>query len=66
MNFERAAKTSLTYAGKTMIDLAQHWGVTRQTVANRLANNDPKHSYIVSICEFCGVSKEDFMKWGEQ
>lgn len=65
MNFNRASKTALAYAGKTVQDLADYWGISRQATVKRINSDDPKHSHIVSICEFCGVNRDDFMKWGD-
>ena len=65
MNFQRAAETALAYAGKHKGHLATHWGVTRQTVMNRLTSDNPRYLDMKSVAEFCGVTMDDFLKWGE-
>lgn len=54
MSISDRVKGLLALCGKKQIDLAQHFGMSKQTMSNKFARNGWFASDLVKVADFCG------------
>lgn len=59
-------KGLLTLCGKKQIDLAEHFGMSKQTMANKMARNSWSGRDLAKAAAFCGCKLAFIMPDGQQ
>ncbi len=59
-------KGLLALSGKKQIDLAAHFGMSKQTMGNKMSRNSWSASDLARVAEFCGCKLAFIMPDGQQ
>ena len=54
MSVSDKVKGMLALAGKKQIDLASHFGMSKQTMSNKMARNSWSAKDLAEVADFCG------------